>query len=74
MKKILVLLLLTIASGCMSVQIPEYIQDRYPYKKEFGAPYDNTLKATKQALADLGWRILRSYDPNVFEQTPRPKP
>ncbi len=67
-------LLLTLASGCVSIQIPEYIQDRYPHKKEFNATYDKTLKATQQALTDLGWRILKTYDPNVFEQTSRPKP
>ncbi len=58
--------------GCTTVQIPEYIQDKNPYKREFAASFDETLSATKGALKDLGWRILQTYDPVVFEQTPHP--
>ena len=73
MKKISALIfLITLTSGCVSIQIPEYIQDHHPYKKEFTAAFDKTLAATKQALAGLGWRILKSYQPGVFEQTPVP--
>ena len=58
--------------GCTTVQIPEYIQDKNPYKREFAASFDETLSVTKDALRDLGWRVLQTYDPAVFEQTPRP--
>ena len=54
--------------GCSSVNIPNYIADKYPYKKTFYGEYSEILKATEQALKEFGWDITGRADPNVFER------
>ena len=57
----------------MSIQIPSYIQDKNPYKREFYAGFDETLTATKNVLKNWEWTITRTADPSVFEETPQDK-
>ncbi len=62
-------LLLLAGAGCVSVQIPQYLQDKHPYKKEFYSDYDATLKATKKILKNSDWKISSTADPAVFEES-----
>lgn len=71
MKKIIGVSLLIFCAGCVSVQIPKYLQDKHPYKKEFYAGYEETLAATKRVLKDSGWAVSSTTDPSVYEETPQ---
>lgn len=55
--------------GCSSVNIPNYIPDKHPYKKTFYGEYSEVLKAAEQTLKEYGWEITGRADPNVFERT-----
>ena len=67
MKKILGALLLLAFCGCTSINVPNYIQDKYPYKKMFYAPFDRVYPATVKALEDSGWTVEEETDPALFE-------
>lgn len=68
MKKILFVFLLLALGGCASVTIPNYIRDRYPYKRTFYAPFDEVRAAVVQTFEELGWRIGRESEPALFER------
>lgn len=68
MKKTILVLLLFFCVGCISVKVPKYLPDQFPYKKTYYASFDDTLKAALQALNDLGWRTTEMTSPSVFEQ------
>lgn len=62
------LLIATMAlSGCVSVQMPQYVNDKNPYRREYTASYDRTLKAVVQALEKSGWKVAKQTSPMVFE-------
>lgn len=63
---ILAVLMIAFA-GCITVQMPQYVKDKNPYKKEFYANYDKTLIATIDALQKSGWKITKEENPVVFE-------
>jgi len=56
-----------ILSGCVTVQMPQYLKDKNPYNQEFYVNYDKTLKATIQALEKSGWKVTKQTNPMVFE-------
>lgn len=60
-------LLILMCAGCVSVQIPQYLQDKHPYKREYFASYDETLAAVKKVLKNNEWKIASTADPVVFE-------
>ena len=60
-------------AGCVSVQIPQYLQDKYPYKKEFYANYEETLSTVKKILKSSGWTISSTSDPSVYEENSQNK-
>jgi len=64
--------LFIVCAGCVSVKIPKYLKDEFPYKKKFYASFDETLTATQQALLDNGWHISDMSSPSVFEQDQAP--
>ena len=68
MKKIWWFMVFVICTGCVTVKIPKYLKDEFPYKKKFYATFDNTLTATKQALKETGWKITEMANPSTFEQ------
>ncbi|MDP8211863.1 MAG: hypothetical protein P9X22_01050 [Candidatus Zapsychrus exili] len=68
MKKIILLFLCFVLVGCMSVSVPNYIKDDYPYKKVFYSDFDTTLNVTEQSLRDLGWEITDKVEPTIFEK------
>lgn len=54
-------------TGCVSVQMPQYLKDKNPYHQEFYTSYDKALNATTSALEKLGWKIVKQANPVVFE-------
>ena len=73
MRKIALIVLLAVCAGCVSVQIPQYLRDQHPYKKEYIANYDETLAAVKKVLKNAEWKISSTTDPVVFEATAQNK-
>ena len=73
MRKIVLIFLSVICAGCVSVQIPQYLRDKHPYKKEYFASYDETLAAVKKVLKNAGWKISSITDPSIFEETAQNK-
>ena len=68
MKKVWLLVLLVFCVGCVTVKIPKYLKDEFPYEKRFYAKFDETLNATIQALDDLHWKVTNTSHPSVFEE------
>ena len=73
MRKIALVVLLAVCAGCVSVQIPQYLRDQHPYKKEYIANYDETLAAVEKVLKNAEWKISSTTDPVVFEATAQNK-
>jgi hypothetical protein len=68
MRKIICVVLCLGLTGCSSVRIPSYLQDKNSKIKRIHANFDQALAATKQALGELGWEIEETTDPLVYEQ------
>jgi len=68
MRGIISIFLVFTLSGCASINIPNYIQDKHPKQKTFYATYDQVYNATTKALNDLGWSIETESDPALFER------
>ncbi|MFH1360525.1 MAG: hypothetical protein ABIJ41_05755 [Candidatus Omnitrophota bacterium] len=68
MKKVICLILFMVCAGCVTVKIPKYLRDEFPYEKKYYASYEDTLNATLEALKNLGWKISDTSHPAVFEQ------
>ena len=66
-KRLLILGLAFLCTGCVSIRIPKYITDKNPYKKTVLSPYDDVLAATRQALEKLGWPVTDVTDPGMYE-------
>jgi len=62
------MVLVLCVSGCVTVQLPRYVQDKHPYKKQFFVPFNDAYNATDQAIKDLGWKILEVTNPTIYEQ------
>lgn len=68
MRRIIGIFLVLTLSGCASINIPNYIQDKHPKQQTFYAAYDQVHGATTKALNDLGWAIEAESDPALFER------
>ena len=55
-------------SGCASITVPNYIQDKNPYKQVFYGSFDSVREATIKTFEDSGWVIDRESKPALFEQ------
>ena len=60
---------LVLLGGCASINIPEYIPDRHPYKKIFYSRFDTVSDVTKHTLKELGWKITKETDPTIYERS-----
>jgi len=67
MKKLLSIILLLSIGGCMSINIPNYIQDKSPYKQTYYASFNKVHESSIKALEDFGWTIEKESDPALFE-------
>ena len=68
MRKFLAMILLFTISGCASINIPNYIQDKFPYKQTYYAPFSTVHENAVKTLEDLGWTIEKESDPALFER------
>lgn len=68
MKRFTYILLLTTFTGCSTVNVPPYIQDKHPYVKTLVSNYNKTLLVTKKVLEIEGWKIVKEADPTVYEK------
>ena len=68
MKKCSIFVLVLALSGCTSVTIPNYIQDKSPYKKIYYASFDRVYASSVKVLEELGWKIEKESDPALFER------
>jgi transketolase len=57
MKKIFFLLLPALLIGCVTIKMPETIQEDFAYKKVFKADFEKSIKAAAASLEDLGWKV-----------------
>jgi hypothetical protein len=62
------MILLFTISGCASVNIPNYIHDKFPYKQTYYAPFSTVHENAVKTLEDLGWKIEKESDPALFER------
>jgi len=58
-----------LVSGCVTVQMPQYVTSQDSYQESFYANYDRTLKATISTLEKTGWKISKEAHPIAFEQS-----
>jgi hypothetical protein len=61
-------------AGCVTVKVPKYLEEDFPYRQDFYANFDTTFNATSSALKELGWKITETTSPSVFnpqETSPR---
>ena len=68
MKKFLSVLLILNFIGCASITIPNYIQDKSPYKRIFYARFDKVRESTTKTFEESGWTIEKESDPALFER------
>ena len=68
MRKFFWIFMAIMLTGCVTVKIPKYLQDKFPYQKTYYSPYEETLTAVRQALADSGWKVSEVSSPMAFEQ------
>lgn len=66
MKRIYVIFLVFIIAGCVTVKVPKFLEDEFPYSKSFEANFEKTFTATLQALKDSGWKVTETTSPLVF--------
>ena len=67
MRKMIWILLLLMCAGCVTVKVPKYLKDEFPYKKKFYASFEDALTATQRALKEAGWHVSDISSPTVFE-------
>jgi len=68
MRKILSVFLLLVLTGCSSVRVPNYIQDRHPYKRTFYVQFDKVRETAIQTFEEFGWTIKKESEPALFER------
>ena len=61
------LLMAVYLTGCASVYLPVYLQDKKPYTRRYYATYEQSLQGVNQTLPDLGWEVEKTVDPLVYE-------
>ena len=73
MRKVLYVFLLLMFTGCASIIIPNYIQDKNPYKRTFYADFNKVREVTVKTFDDLGWTIEKESEPALFEREREPE-
>ena len=75
MKKFFLLVCVVfILTGCASLQLPAYVQDKHPYVQRFYGEHQEVVEAAKKGLGDFGWQVEGTADPSVYEQNRIPEP
>jgi hypothetical protein len=60
-------LLAVLLTGCSTLVVPKYIRDSHPYEKVLYSDYDNALATVREVLKAMGWDIVETADPAVYE-------
>lgn len=60
------LLLVLLLAGCVTVKVPKYLEDEFPYRKSFEANFQDTYQAALEALKGSGWKVTDVTNPAVF--------
>ncbi|MDP3143408.1 MAG: hypothetical protein Q8N14_05695 [Candidatus Omnitrophota bacterium] len=74
MKRMMIWLSVFLLAGCVTVKVPKYLEEDFPYRQDFYANFDTTFNAISSALKELGWKITETTSPSVFnpqETSPR---
>jgi len=69
LRNVLVFFILFIFTGCASITIPSYIQDKNPYKRKMYSSFEKTVNTVARVLEETNWHIERQTDPAVFERS-----
>lgn len=67
MKSLVLALLIFSILGCVTVNVPKYIHEDFPYRQDFSAGFDDTFNATSKVLRELGWKITETANPASFD-------
>ena len=67
MKKIIIILFSLVIAGCITVKVPKYLHQDFPYRQDYAASFERTFSATVGALRESGWSIIETTDPASFE-------
>ncbi|MBN1869866.1 MAG: hypothetical protein JW847_04740 [Candidatus Omnitrophica bacterium] len=68
MKKLLSVSLLLSLIGCASINIPNYIRDKNPYKKSFYTHFVRAREAVMKTFEETGWTVESESEPALFER------
>jgi len=66
MRRIAAIFLILMLAGCVTVKVPKYLQDEFPYRQSFAANFDQTFTATLKALKETGWRVSETTSPAMM--------
>ncbi|MFZ5800274.1 MAG: hypothetical protein ACOY3D_02715 [Candidatus Omnitrophota bacterium] len=69
MKRAGLVWLILLIAGCVTVKVPKYINQDFPYRQDFAAGFDETFNATSRVLKELGWKITETANPASFDPT-----
>jgi hypothetical protein len=67
MRRALILIAAIGIMGCVTVEMPKYIHEDFPYRQDFSAGFEPTFYATVETLKELGWSITETTDPAAFD-------
>ena len=62
------LIFIVILTGCVSVQVTDYIKDNHPYTRKIIGDYENIIDTVKVVLFKEGWQIQAIANPSVYER------
>ena len=54
--------------GCVTLEVPRYLEGEFQYKKEFNSNFNDTFAATVKALESLGWKIANTENMPFLEK------
>ena len=60
-------LLLVVIMGCVTLEMPKYLEEEFQYRKNFDANFNATFAASVNALESLGWKVAETESLPVFK-------
>jgi hypothetical protein len=73
MKRYVGIISVLFLTGCANIAIPNYIQDKYPYKRTLYADFNEVHQTATDVLKKAGWTIEGESEPAVFERERAPE-
>ncbi|MBL7198333.1 MAG: hypothetical protein ISS47_09590 [Candidatus Omnitrophica bacterium] len=65
MSRVLFIFLLSFLTGCVTLEVPKYLEEEFQYKKKFNSNFNETFVATVKALESLGWKVAETESPPI---------